>query len=55
MSDYKDLNLNREILDANIQGFLDSKGYTLDGGIQSFDKRKRVIFGAADLPPRLAS
>ena len=47
MSDYKDLNLNRETLDANIQSFLTSNGYTLDGGIQSLDKRKRVVFGAA--------
>lgn len=47
MSDYKDLNLNRETLDANIQSFLVSNGYKLDGGIQSLDKRKRVIFGAA--------
>lgn len=46
MSDYKDLNLNRETLDANIQSFLDSNGYTLDGEIQQFDKRKRVVFGA---------
>ena len=47
MSDYKDLNLNRETLDANIQGFVVSNSYTLDGGIQSLDKRKRVVFGAA--------
>jgi len=47
MSDYKDLNLNRETLDANIQSFLVSNGYTLDGGIHLLDKRKRVIFGAA--------
>lgn len=47
MSDYKDLNLNRETLDANIQSFLESNGYTLDGGIQQLDKRKRVVYGAA--------
>lgn len=47
MTDYKDLNLNRETLDANIQSFMDSKGYTLDGGIRLVEKRKRVVFGAA--------
>ncbi len=46
MSDYKDLNLNRETLDANIQSFVESNGYMLDGGIQLLDKRKRVVFGA---------
>lgn len=46
MSDYKDLNLNRETLDANIQSFMESNSYTLDGGIQSLEKRKRVVFGA---------
>jgi hypothetical protein len=47
MSDYKDLNLNRETLDANIQKFLESNGYTLDGSTQSPEKRKRFVFGAA--------
>jgi len=47
MSEYKDLNLNREALDENIHSFLESKGYTMDGGIQQFDKRKRAVFGAA--------
>lgn len=47
MSDYKDLNLNRETLDANIQSFLESNAYSMDGGIQLLDKRKRVVFGAA--------
>ncbi len=47
MSDYKDLNLDRETLDANIHNFLESNGCTLDGGIQQVDKRKRVVFGAA--------
>lgn len=47
MTDYKDLNLNRETLDTNIQNFLESNGYTLDGGIQLFERRKRVVFGAA--------
>lgn len=47
MSDYKDLNLNREMLDANIHSFLVANSYTLDGGIQLLDKRKRVVFGAA--------
>lgn len=47
MSDYKDLNLNRETLDANIHSFLESNGYTSDGGIQQLDKRKRVVFGSA--------
>ncbi|MCP1229350.1 type II toxin-antitoxin system RnlA family toxin [Acetobacter fabarum] len=46
MSDYKDLNLNRETLDANILTFMESKSYTLDGGIKLLEKRKRVVFGA---------
>lgn len=46
MPDYKSLNLNREELDANIQNFLLSNNYTLDGSIQNLDKRKRVVFGA---------
>jgi hypothetical protein len=45
MSDYKDLNLDREALDENIHKFLNSKGYILDRKIQQIDKRKRVIFG----------
>jgi len=47
MSDYKDLNLNRETLDASIQSFMESSGYVMDGGIQAHEKRKRLIFGAA--------
>ncbi|MGP9808634.1 type II toxin-antitoxin system RnlA family toxin [Halomonas sp. AOP12-C2-37] len=46
MSDYKELNLNRETLDANIQSFLESHGYQLDGQIQKLDNRKRVVFGS---------
>jgi hypothetical protein len=47
MTDYKDLNLDRETLDANVQGFLESNGYTSDGGIQlQGEQRKRVLFGA---------
>lgn len=46
MSDYKDLNLNRETLDANILSFMEANSYTLDNAIQSLDKRKRVVFGA---------
>lgn len=45
MSEHRDLNLNREALDGNIQAFLDANGYQTDGGIQVFDKRKRVVFG----------
>ncbi|HHT1314689.1 TPA: type II toxin-antitoxin system RnlA family toxin [Klebsiella michiganensis] len=44
--DYRDLNLNRENLDLNIQNFLESHGYQLDGDIQTFPKRKRVVFGS---------
>lgn len=47
MSDFKDLNLNRETLDANIQNFLESNGYQLDGQIQVQNNRKRVEFGSA--------
>lgn len=46
MSDYKDLNLNRENLDAKIQEFLDARGYVADGGIQQLQARKRVVFGS---------
>lgn len=44
---YIDLNLNREALDINVMSFLKSKGYTLDGGIDTNDKRKRVVFGSS--------
>ena len=44
MTDYKDLNLNRETLDTNIHSFIESNRYTLEG-IQLIDKRKRVVFG----------
>lgn len=47
MSDYRDLNLNRETLDANIQSFLESNGYQLDGQIQNLNNKKRVVFGPA--------
>lgn len=47
MSDYKDLNLSRETLEVNINSFLESKNYVLDGAIRLVDKRKRVVFGAA--------
>ena len=45
MADYRDLNLNRETLDENIQSFVQSKGYTLDGDILVLGNRKRVTFG----------
>ena len=47
MTDYKDLNLGRETLEEHIQGFMKSTGYSIDGEIQAFDKRKRVVFGSA--------
>jgi hypothetical protein len=47
MSDYKNLNLNRETLDANIQQFLDLNDYQLDGQIQNTNGKKRVVFGSA--------
>lgn len=47
MSDYKDLNLNREALDANIQRFLELNGHQLDGQIQNPAGKKRVVFGSA--------
>lgn len=46
MSDYKDLNLGRETLDEHIQSFLQTNGYQADGGVQTLDKRKRIVFGA---------
>lgn len=46
-NDYKELNLDREALDANIHSFLESNGYSLNEKIQQFDKRKRIVFGAA--------
>jgi len=47
MSDYKDLNLNREALDENIQRFLELTGSQLDGQIQNSAGKKRVVFGSA--------
>lgn len=47
MSDYKDINLARENLDKNIQSFVEENGYTIDGGIQALENRKRVVFGSA--------
>lgn len=46
MSDYKDLNLNREALDENIQRFLEQNGHQLDGQIQNSTAKKRVLFGS---------
>ncbi len=47
MSDYKDLNLNRENLDANIASFIAASGFVLDGGIKQTGRGKRVVFGSA--------
>ncbi|MCW8195710.1 type II toxin-antitoxin system RnlA family toxin [Proteobacteria bacterium 005FR1] len=47
MTDYKDLNLNRETLEQDVQRFLNERGLALDGGIQDLGKRKRVVFGRA--------
>lgn len=47
MSDYKALNLSREVLDANIQHFLELNGHQLDGQIQNLAGKKRVEFGSA--------
>lgn len=47
MSDYKDLNLNRETLDENIQLFLEQNGHQLDGQIENSPAKKRVLFGSA--------
>lgn len=47
LSEYKDLNLNRENLDANVLSFIESNGYTVDGRIQEHQRRKRVVFGPA--------
>ncbi|KKO44781.1 RNAase [Arsukibacterium ikkense] len=49
MSDYKDLNLNREILIPAIYKFLELNGFQLDGEIQETPNKKRVVFGAAGL------
>lgn len=46
-SDYKDLNLDRAALDGHILRFVESNGYSLEGGIQPFQNRKRVCFGNA--------
>ncbi len=45
MTDYKDLNLDRETLDEHIQDFIKSAGYSIDGEIETSDKRKRLVFG----------
>lgn len=47
MSDYKEINLAREALDKNIQSYAEAKGYSIDGGVQTFENRKRVVFGQA--------
>ena len=47
MTDHKDLNLDRETLDEHIQNFMKSKGYSIDGEIETTTKKKRVSFGAA--------
>ena len=47
MTDYKDLNLDRETLDEHIQGFLKANGYTVDTDVQLTNNRKRIVFGPA--------
>lgn len=45
MSEYLDLNLNRETLKEAIEEFLATNEYQCDGGIQDLENRKRVEFG----------
>jgi hypothetical protein len=47
MSDYKNLNLNRDALDANIATFLASNGLSQDGESKMVGKAKRYTFGSA--------
>ncbi|MER2514271.1 MAG: type II toxin-antitoxin system RnlA family toxin [Nitrosomonas ureae] len=47
MSDYKNLNLNRETLEVNIEKFLNTNQYESEGEIQTIEKGRRVVFGTA--------
>ncbi len=48
MSDFKDLNLNREQIDDYVRAFVEERGLTLDGGkLKDQAKGKRVEFGKA--------
>ncbi|WP_331353043.1 type II toxin-antitoxin system RnlA family toxin [Cellvibrio sp. UBA7671] len=48
MSDYKELNLNRENLNSYVQAFIEQNGLTLDGGqLKEQPKGKRAEFGRA--------
>lgn len=46
MSNYKDLNIDRETLNMNIEKYIESNGYVMDKEIQTFHDRKRIQFGA---------
>ncbi len=45
MSDFKNLNLDREKLEDNIKDFINSCGHVIDGELQSNSKKIRVVFG----------
>lgn len=45
MSEYKELNYNRELLDSDVAKCLNEINCTLDGDIQTTARGKRVIFG----------
>lgn len=48
MSEYKNLNLNRELIDDNIKKFLEDNQCILDDSVEDFeDNRRRVVFGVA--------
>lgn len=46
MTEYKDLNLDRETLDGQIQAIMEPNGWKIDGKIETMGRRKRVIFGS---------
>ena len=49
MSDYKDLNLNRDELEQHVMAFVGRGGFTLDDEISNTNTGKRVKFGASRL------
>jgi hypothetical protein len=44
---YRDLLLDRDKIDDFVSQFIEERGYSIDGGIQHLDGKKRVYFGRA--------
>lgn len=49
MPDYKNLNLNRDMLDENIKNFLTSNQYALGDANSVTERRRRISFGRAGI------